>query len=122
VETVSFVARSVLVDFFDNNFGARTVRTVASDEMGEVFHIDKPSNKSVGIREVSNFEHHSYLGSTGPGFASQDARANDHCIPLEVDKAQRDQGHHIHPELFGHEGEPSIAKMHHPRPPAPAQK
>ncbi|MGA2212453.1 MAG: IPT/TIG domain-containing protein [Bryobacteraceae bacterium] len=50
----------------------------------------------------------------------QDAWANAHRIQVEVDKAQRDQGHYIHPELFGHEGEPSIAEMHHPRPPAPA--
>ncbi len=49
----------------------------------------------------------------------QDAWANAHRIQVEVDKAQRDQGHHIHPELFGHEGEPSIAEMHHPRPPTP---
>jgi hypothetical protein len=48
----------------------------------------------------------------------QDAWANAHRIQVEVDKAPRDQGHYIHPELFGHEGEPSIAEMHHPRPPA----
>jgi hypothetical protein len=46
----------------------------------------------------------------------QDAWANAHRIPVEVDKAPRDQGHYIHPELFGHEGEPSIAEIHHPRP------
>jgi hypothetical protein len=45
-----------------------------------------------------------------------DAWANAHRIPVEVDKAPRDQGHYIHPELFGHEGEPSIAEIHHPRP------
>ena len=47
----------------------------------------------------------------------QDAWANAHRIPVEVDKAPRDQGHYIHPELFGHAGEPNIAEMHHPRPP-----
>jgi len=52
----------------------------------------------------------------------QDAWANAHRIQVEVDKAAKDQGHYIHPELFGHEGEPSIAQMHHPQPPAPAQK
>jgi hypothetical protein len=52
----------------------------------------------------------------------QDAWANAHRIQVEVDKAQRDQGHYIHPELFGHEGEPSIAEMHHPRPPAAAPR
>ena len=51
----------------------------------------------------------------------QDAWANAHRIQAEVDKAQGDQGHYIHPELFGHEGEPNIAQMRHPRPPAPAQ-
>jgi hypothetical protein len=52
----------------------------------------------------------------------QDAWANAHRIQVEVDKAPRDQGHYIHPELFGHEGDPSIAEIHHPRPSAPAQK
>jgi hypothetical protein len=51
----------------------------------------------------------------------QDAWAKAHRIQVEVDKASNDQGHYIHPELFGHEGEPSIAQLHHPRPPAPAQ-
>jgi hypothetical protein len=46
----------------------------------------------------------------------QDAWANAHRIPVEVDKAPRDQGHYLHPELFGHEGEPSITEIHHPRP------
>jgi len=50
----------------------------------------------------------------------QDAWANAHRIQVEVDKPPKDQGHYIHPELFGHEGEPNIAKIHHPRP-APAQ-
>jgi len=45
----------------------------------------------------------------------QDAWANAHRIPLEVDKPAEYQGHYLHPELFGHEGEPSI-EMHHPRP------
>ncbi len=52
----------------------------------------------------------------------QDAWANAHRIRVEVDKGVKDQGHYIHPELFGHEGEPSIAQTHHPRPPAPAQE
>jgi hypothetical protein len=39
-----------------------------------------------------------------------------------VDKAPKDQGHYIHPELFGHEGEPSIAEIHHPRPAATAPR
>src|SRR5271156_826288 len=52
----------------------------------------------------------------------QDAWANAHRIQVEVDKAQRDQGHYIHPELFGHQGEPSIVEMHHPRPPAAAPR
>jgi hypothetical protein len=50
----------------------------------------------------------------------QDAWANAHRIQVEVEKAPADQGHYIHPELFGHEGEPSIAQMHHPRPPVSA--
>jgi trimeric autotransporter adhesin len=46
----------------------------------------------------------------------QDAWANAHRIQVEVDKSSKDQGHYIHPERFGHEGEPSIAQIHHPRP------
>ncbi len=46
----------------------------------------------------------------------QDAWANAHRIPLEVEKAPADQGHYLHPELFGHEGEPGIAELHNPRP------
>ena len=49
----------------------------------------------------------------------QDAWANAHRIQVEVDKAPQDQGHYIHPELFGHEGEPNISEMHHPRRKAP---
>ena len=49
----------------------------------------------------------------------QDAWANAHRIQVEVEKTQRDQGHYLHPELFGHAGEPSIVETHHPRPPAP---
>jgi hypothetical protein len=52
----------------------------------------------------------------------QDAWANAHRIQVEVDKTATDQGHYIHPELFGHEREPSIAQMHHPQPAAPAQE
>jgi hypothetical protein len=56
------------------------------------------------------------FGGTG---IRQDAWANAHRIQVEVDKAQPDQGHYIHPELFGHEGESSTTQTHHPRPPAP---
>jgi Collagen triple helix repeat (20 copies) len=52
----------------------------------------------------------------------QDAWANAHRIPVEVDKAQPDQGHYLHPELFGHEGEPSIPEIHHPRRPTSPQQ
>jgi hypothetical protein len=45
-----------------------------------------------------------------------DAWANAHRIPVEADKDKADQGHYLHPELFDHAGEPSIAEMHHPRP------
>ena len=51
----------------------------------------------------------------------QDAWANAHRIPVEVEKAQRDQGHYLHPELFGHAGEPNIPEIHHPRRPTPQQ-
>jgi hypothetical protein len=46
----------------------------------------------------------------------QDAWANAHRIPVEVDKKAADQGHYLHPELFGHAGDPNIIEMHHPRP------
>jgi hypothetical protein len=47
----------------------------------------------------------------------QDAWANAHRIPVEADKDQADQGHYLHPELFGHERDLSIPELHHPRPP-----
>jgi len=46
----------------------------------------------------------------------QDAWANAHRIPVEVEKAKADQGHYLHPELFDHAGEPGIVELHHPRP------
>jgi len=46
----------------------------------------------------------------------QDAWANAHRIPVEEMKAQADQGHYLHPELFGHAGEPGIPQLHHPNP------
>jgi hypothetical protein len=46
----------------------------------------------------------------------QDAWANAHRIPLEVEKAPEEQGHYLHPELHGHAGEPDIQELHHPRP------
>jgi hypothetical protein len=46
----------------------------------------------------------------------QDAWANAHRIPVEVEKDKADQGHYLHPELFDHAGEPSIVETHHPRP------
>jgi IPT/TIG domain len=46
----------------------------------------------------------------------QDAWANAHRIPVEVEKAKADQGHFLHPELFEHAGEPGIIELHHPRP------
>jgi hypothetical protein len=51
----------------------------------------------------------------------QDAWANAHRIQVEVEKAPQDQGHYLHPELFGHQGEPNIAETHHVRTPAPLQ-
>jgi hypothetical protein len=51
----------------------------------------------------------------------QDAWANAHRIPVEVEKAPQDQGRYLHPELFGHEGEPNIAGARHPRPAPPQQ-
>jgi trimeric autotransporter adhesin len=46
----------------------------------------------------------------------QDAWAKAHRIPVEVEKDRADQSHYLHPELFGHAGEPSIGSLHHPRP------
>jgi hypothetical protein len=33
---------------------------------------------------------------------------------VEVNKKPQDQGHYLHPELFGHVGDPNIAAMHRP--------
>ncbi len=46
----------------------------------------------------------------------QDAWANAHRIPNEVAKTDEEKGHYIHPELFGHAGEPSISQIEHPTP------
>ena len=37
-------------------------------------------------------------------------------MTLEVEKATPDQGHYLHPELFGYSGEPDVHELHHPRP------
>lgn len=52
----------------------------------------------------------------------QDAWANAHRLPNEVEKSDPEKGHYIHPELFGHAGEPSIGEIGHPRPARPAQQ
>jgi len=44
----------------------------------------------------------------------QDAWANTHRIPVEVEKAQADRGLYLHPELFGAPPQKSIALAHHP--------
>jgi hypothetical protein len=49
----------------------------------------------------------------------QDAWANSHRIPVEQDKSEKERGHYLHPELFGHAGEPGIAEIGHPRTTAP---
>ncbi len=46
----------------------------------------------------------------------QDAWANAHRLPTEVDKTDQEKGHYLHPELFGHAGEPSVIEVIHPRP------
>jgi hypothetical protein len=46
----------------------------------------------------------------------QDAWANAHRIPLEVEKNKTDQGHYLSPELFGHPDQASIAQVHRPLP------
>jgi hypothetical protein len=46
----------------------------------------------------------------------QDAWANAHRIPNEVEKGEKEKGHYLHPELFGHAGEPSISQIDHPVP------
>ncbi len=44
----------------------------------------------------------------------QDAWANAHRIPVEVEKAQADRGLYLHPELFGAPPQKSIGLAHHP--------
>jgi hypothetical protein len=46
----------------------------------------------------------------------QDAWANAHRLPNEVEKDEKEKRHYIHPELFNHAGEPSIAEINHPHP------
>jgi hypothetical protein len=52
----------------------------------------------------------------------QDAWANAHRIPNEVEKSEVEKGHYLHPELFGHKGEPSVIDVVHTRPVAPKQQ
>ncbi len=52
----------------------------------------------------------------------QDAWANAHRIPVEVEKAQADRGLYLHPELFGAPPEKSIALSHHPIMPKPPKE
>jgi Collagen triple helix repeat (20 copies) len=51
-----------------------------------------------------------------------DAWANAHRIPNEVEKSNVEKGHYLHPELFGHKGEPSVIDVVHPRPVAPKRQ
>jgi hypothetical protein len=44
----------------------------------------------------------------------QDAWANAHRIPVEVEKSARERGHYLHPELHGAAQERSIQWAHHP--------
>jgi len=44
----------------------------------------------------------------------QDAWANAHRIPVEVDKPEREHGYYIHPELYGAPEEKSIEWARHP--------
>ncbi len=46
----------------------------------------------------------------------QDAWAVAHRIPNEVEKSDKEKGHYLHPELFGHAGEQTIDQIGHPTP------
>ena len=45
----------------------------------------------------------------------QDAWANAHRIPVEVQKPAQEQGYYIHPELFGQPAQKSIEWVDHPQ-------
>ena len=44
----------------------------------------------------------------------QDAWANVHRIPVEVEKSERERGYYIHPELYGAPEEKGIEWVRHP--------
>jgi len=44
----------------------------------------------------------------------QDAWANAHRIPVEVEKPERERGYYIHPDLYGAPEEKSVAWVRHP--------
>lgn len=46
----------------------------------------------------------------------QDTWAQAHRIPVEVNKTPAEQGHYLHPELFGHQGAPAINARPKPLP------
>ena len=43
-----------------------------------------------------------------------DAWADAHRIPVEVEKSAAEKGRYLHPELFGHAGEPAIGRQARP--------
>src|SRR5439155_20939961 len=45
----------------------------------------------------------------------QDAWANAHRIPVEEEKAEKDKGLYLHPELFGAPPEKAIGLRHRPK-------
>jgi len=45
----------------------------------------------------------------------QDAWANAHRIPVEVEKPANERGHYLHPELFGHPAQDGVEWARHPQ-------
>ncbi|MGO9272465.1 MAG: hypothetical protein ACLQOO_19915, partial [Terriglobia bacterium] len=76
----------------------------------------------VYIAEKINQDHFKIAGGK-PGLevswqvtgTRQDAWANAHRIPVEVQKPAQEQGYYIHPELFGQPAQKSIEWVDHPQ-------
>ncbi len=84
--------------------GSSAQAMVATEIANTVHHQDRPGNVKVSWQVTG---------------IRQDAWANAHRIPNEVEKSDVEKGHFLHPELFGHKGEPSVTELAHPRPIVP---
>jgi hypothetical protein len=94
-------------DWFDAlNRDFRYQLTVIGQQFAQAIVASEISNRSFTIKTDKPNIKVSWM-VTG---IRQDAWANAHRIPVEEEKAEKDKGQYLHPELFGHAGERSIGE------------